>query len=281
MVSVIIPAYNPGKYIMDAFSSAVIQDVKKEIIIVDDHSGEAWIDDFLSKVKWKYDVSEEKTSIGGLNEKAIAFKWAGIVCDKSLKNRKFPVYIFSNKENKKVAATRNRGVKLARGKYVAFLDADDIWEEKKLEKQLEAMKQYKAAPLCNTSRMLVDSEGDMLDKIITTPIKITLKDIEKTNCINCSSVLIKRDVMLKYPMQHSDAHEDYLSWLKILKDYEYAVGIQEPLLLYRMTPGSKSGNKLKSAVMNFKTYRYAGYGFWKSVWCNLCYAINGIIKYSR
>ncbi|MDE5873142.1 MAG: glycosyltransferase, partial [Lachnospiraceae bacterium] len=82
MVSVIIPAYNPGKYIMDAFSSAVIQDVKKEIIIVDDHSGEAWIDDFLSKVKWKYDVSEEKTSIGGLNEKAIVFKWAGIVCDK-------------------------------------------------------------------------------------------------------------------------------------------------------------------------------------------------------
>lgn len=123
-------------------------------------------------------------------------------------------------------------------------------------------------------------DGSLTQTIMHTPEKITLAELEKTNAINCSSVVAPREILLKYPMQHSEVHEDYLTWLQMLRAYPYAVGIDEPLLEYRLSAHGKSRNKLKSARMTYRTYRLAGYPVWKSCRMFLSYMINGLKKYA-
>lgn len=80
-------------------------------------------------------------------------------------------------------------------------------------------------------------------------------------------------------MEHEDSHEDYIAWLRLLKKYGQACGINEPLLKYRLSGKGKSGGKLKSARMTFRVYRYMGFGMGKSLICFISYALNGIWKY--
>ena len=80
-------------------------------------------------------------------------------------------------------------------------------------------------------------------------------------------------------MEHDDSHEDYITWLKVLRKYGCAVGIDKPYLKYRLSEGGKSRNKLKSAVMTYNVYRYAGYGRIKSCIFFCSYALHGIWKY--
>lgn len=82
-------------------------------------------------------------------------------------------------------------------------------------------------------------------------------------------------------MEHEDSHEDYITWLKILRQYGFAVGVNEPLLKYRLSTTGKSGNKIQSAKMTFRVYRYLGFGIAKSLLCFLSYAIHGTAKYLR
>ena len=161
---------------------------------------------------------------------------------------------------------------------MAFLDADDWWEPEKLEKQLKLLEETKDVLVC-TGRRLCSPEGEELGKYIPVKKRITYQDLLRHNSINCSSVLLRRDVARKYPMEHEDSHEDYITWLKILQEYKTASGIDEPLLNYRLTSKGKSGNKLKSAGMTFKVYRYMGFGMGRSLCCFISYALNGIWKY--
>ena len=88
--------------------------------------------------------------------------------------------------------------------------------------------------------------------------------------------------MKKYPMKHDrDAHEDYYAWLLCLKNGAKVCNINEPLLKYRDIKGSKSHNKLKAALMTFRTYRYAGYGFISSILMMPAYMINGMKKHKK
>lgn len=169
-------------------------------------------------------------------------------------------------------------MKLATGDYVAFLDADDWWEPEKLKKQLALLEQTGDVLAC-TGRRLCSPEGEDLGKCIPVKSRITYKDLLHHNSINCSSVLLRRDAALRYPMEHEDSHEDYITWLKILQEYGMASGVDEPLLNYRLTTKGKSGNKLKSAGMTFKVYRYMGFGLGKTILCFISYALNGIWKY--
>ena len=183
-----------------------------------------------------------------------------------------------NEKNLGVAKTRNRGVRLARGKYVAFLDSDDWWEPDKLDKQLQALEREHVV-LCSTARALVNSDGNPMGKVIPVKERITYRELLKHNSINCSSVLVLREVMLEFPMEHEDSHEDYITWLKILKKYGNACAINEPLLKYRLSTTGKSGSKWKSARMTFKVYRYMGFGLLKSIACFFSYAVHGVWKY--
>ena len=74
-------------------------------------------------------------------------------------------------------------------------------------------------------------------------------------------------------------HEDFAVWLKILDEIPYAYGIDEPLLQYRISENSKSGNKLKSALMNWNTYRYVGLNYVRSLFYMWCYIMRSVKKW--
>ena len=80
-------------------------------------------------------------------------------------------------------------------------------------------------------------------------------------------------------MHHDDSHEDYLMWLEILKKYGKGCAVNEPLLKYRVSETGKSGSKLHSAKMTYKTYRYMGFGPVRSCLYFIGYAVQGIKKY--
>lgn len=243
LVSVIIPVYNGAQFVSKAIDSALIQDVDLEIIVVDDCSN-----DDTQKVLSKYANNDK------------------IVCLK-------------NESNLGVAQTRNKAVSVARGKFVAFLDADDYWAEDKLKKQLKMIEKTNA-PLCVTARELLTPNGEETNRVIPVNEKITYNDLLKHNSISCSSVLILTDIAREFPMCHdSDSHEDYIMWLSVLKKYDFACGINEPLLKYRLSTSGKSGNKLKSAKMTFRAYRYSGLSVAKSIGYFCSYALNGVKKY--
>ena len=243
VVSVIMPAYNCEKYIAKALDSALSQKVPLEIIIINDCSTD--------------------------NTEQVILQYA---------SKHSEIRYYKNEHNLGASGSRNRAVKLALGTYIAFLDSDDWWEPNKLQKQLQLMENTNTV-LCSTARMLVKPDGTSMNKTIPVIEEITYKKLLRHNCINCSSVLLLKEVALEFPMQHEDSHEDYITWLKILQKYKKACAINEPLLNYRLSASGKSGSKLKSAKMTFKVYRYMGFGIVKSILCFCSYAIHGVIKY--
>ena len=245
-VSVVMPVYNGEKYLNQAIESVLLQ--RKEIssielLIVDDAST-----DSTPEIIKKY--QKENPEIRYLR----------------------------NKTNMGAARSRNYGVEEAKGRWIAFLDADDWWEEGKLIKQLEMLKKKKAS-LCTTARELVNEEGDSLRCIIPVKEEISYKMMLRQNWINCSSVLVLRHIMREFPMLHEDAHEDYITWMKIIQTYGSACGVNEVLLKYRLTGKGKSGSKWKSAQMTWSSYRYLGFGIIKSLYCfSICCTESGNIE---
>ena len=187
-------------------------------------------------------------------------------------------HYLKNPHNIGAAASRNRGVQEAHGQYVAFLDADDWWENGKLLLQLDTLHET-GRVLCSTGRELMNYDGTPAGKYIPVKETVSYRDLLKHNSINCSSVLLLRDVAAEFPMEHDDSHEDYLTWLKILRKYGPAAGIDRPLLKYRMSKTSKSGDKKKSAIMTYKVYRYMGYSHMRCILYFISYAIHGFWKY--
>lgn len=242
IVSVIIPAYNCTRFIGMALDSALIQDVPMEIIVINDCSRDN-LDSFMEQY------------------------------------RKYPeIRYLKNEKNMGVAKTRNRGVSLARGKYIAFLDADDYWEKDKLKKQLKLI-QEKNAVICSTARELMNPDGTLTGYIIPVKTEFTYRDLRLQNQINCSSVLIKTEVAKEFPMHHDDSHEDYLMWLEVLEKYGKGYAINEPLLKYRVSAKGKSGPKWNSAKMTYRTYKYMGFGFFRTAVYFANYAFHGLRKY--
>lgn len=244
LVSVIIPAYNCAATICQAVDSALLQDVPLEILVLNDRSP-----DNLDQVMERY--------------------------------RGVPrVRYLHNEKNMGAAATRNHGVTVARGEYVAFLDADDWWAEGKLKAQMETIRSSRTV-LCCTARELATPEGKLTGRIIPVREQITYRSLLLHNSINCSSAVLLREVALEFPMAHEDAHEDYITWLGILKKYGQASAVNEPFLKYRLTSTGKSGSKLKSARMTYRTYLYAGFGRVRALCLFAAYAVNGVVKYAR
>ena len=241
-MSVIIPVYNGEKYICQAVDSAFAQDVPLEVIVIDDGSRDA----------------------------------TGALLERYRQMEGFRVRRLER--NQGAARARNLGVTMAEGEYVAFLDADDWWTRGKLSAQLEAMKST-GYVLCTTGRELMNPDGSSTGRYIPVHRQISYSDLLRHNSINCSSVLILRSAALEFPMEHDDSHEDYIAWLRILKKYGYAAGINRPYLKYRLSEGGKSRDKTKSAVMTYRAYRYVGLGRARSLVCFVSYALHGLWKY--
>ena len=243
LITIVVPVYNVEKYLPHTLESICGQTYTNlQILLIDDGS----TDDSL----------------------AVCHKWAR-------QDKRIQVY---EQENQGVSRTRNKGIQLAIGKYVMFLDADDWWESGKLKEQLKRLEET-GYVLCSTGRELMKADGSSTGRTIPVKEKITYRELLKHNSINCSSVILRRDVAREFPMEHDDSHEDYITWLKILRKYGCAAGINKPYLKYRLSEGGKSRNKLKSAAMTYNVYRYAGYGRIRSCIFFCSYAVHGIWKY--
>jgi teichuronic acid biosynthesis glycosyltransferase TuaG len=183
-----------------------------------------------------------------------------------------------NETNQGVAATRNRGVAEARGEWIAFLDSDDIWTYSKLESQLRLCLERKP-PLCYSGVAFIGHDGRPTGKTVSVPGSVGYTQLLRGNAIITSTVVARRDCLLRFPFERSDLHEDYITWLRILREYGDGLGIDQPLVQYRLTRGSKSRNKVKSAVMTWKTYRYMGLPPHRAAVCFWHYVRHGLRRY--
>ena len=256
MVSVIIPSYNSEKYIGETLESVCAQTYSDfEVLVMND-------------------CSKDRT--------------AEIV---DMYARKDPrIQLINLPGNKGVSHARNQGVEKASGEWIAFLDSDDMWTKDKLEKQLKLQERLRAKKsdieepeFLFTGSSFIDENGEPLASVLHVPKHVDFSELLKQNIISCSSVLIRRSLMLKYPMPCSDQfHEDFVTWLTILKNENMvAYGLDEPLLIYRVTRSSRSGNKCKAACMTFRAYRHVGLGIVKSVQSWLVYSFRSFKKYAK
>ncbi|MDF2870894.1 MAG: tuaG [Anaerocolumna sp.] len=241
MISVIIPVYNKSSFIGKAIDSVLLQKVSLELIIIDDCST-----DLVDSVIKKYEKDKR-------------------------------VIFLRNNKNLGVAVSRNIGVNIARGEYIAYLDADDYWMPNKLEKQLIIMKKEKCA-ICFTERELIYEDDTTTGVVIKVKNRISYKMLKFHNCIACSSVMLPTFIAKEIPMCNDEYHEDYINWLQILKVYGIAYGIKEPLLKYRLSQNGKSRNRIKSAKMTYGVYRYMGMNKIQSLFYMLSHLSVSFIK---
>jgi teichuronic acid biosynthesis glycosyltransferase TuaG len=223
LVSVIMPAYNCEKYVVEAINSVLAQTYKNwELLVLDDGSK----DNTLQIIE---EFSQKDSRIKAL----------------------------PNGKNMGVSATRNRGIELASCDWIAFLDSDDMWEPLKLEKQFEVV-ENKSAEFLFTGSSYINEVGEPFKGIFEVPEKITYRRLRNQNVISCSSVLVKKKYFENIKMEKDEMHEDYAVWLRILKLGVTAYGVNEPLLIYRISRNSKSGNKIKTVKMTYKVFRFVG-----------------------
>lgn len=242
--SVVIPVYNCEKYIEETLKSVINQTFSDfEVIIVNDCS----TDNSLRVIE---EIAKEDVRIK----------------------------VFSNEKNNGVAATRMKGVSEAKSDYIAFLDADDVWKPTKLEKQIDFILKNNAE-FVYTGYDFINGNGDSLNIKFSVKETSTYNSILKQNCISSSTVIIKKLIIERYPMERSELVEDILCWLKILRSGYVAYGIIDDLASYRLLHNSRSAKKFKILKKHYFTMRYLGLGRVKSLWYILIQSINVLKKY--
>ena len=125
----------------------------------------------------------------------------------------------------------------------------------------------------------MDYEGNHIPWVLHAPAQLTYKELLKQNVISNSSALVRKELYRDYYASGDFMHEDFATWLRITKAGVVAYGIDEPLLTYRLSKSSKSGNKWKAAKMNWNTYRYIGLNPFRAAYYMVWYTIRGMKKY--
>lgn len=244
LVSIITPSYKSEKFISQTIESVLSQTYQDwEMIIVDDVSP-----DNSNEIIEEYKKKDNR------------------------------IKLIKLEKNSGPAIARNRAIEEARGKYIAFLDADDIWYENKLEKQIKFMNERSLA-LTYSSYDLMDEEENGLGRFMTKD-KITYNDLLKTNSIGCLTAIYDVEKIGKVLMPNIIKRQDYGLWLKILKKVDYAEGILEPLAKYRIMKNSVSSNKLVAAKYVWKLFREVErLNIFKSFYYFCFYVYYGVKKY--
>lgn len=205
--SIIIPAYNALRYLPETLESVLVQTFTDfEVIIINDGS-------YDNIVEWAVEIQDPRVK-------------------------------FISQENKGVSAARNLGIENAIGEYIAFLDADDLWEPTKLEKQIECFQKNSSLGLVHTEMALIDEESKSLGRKFTSNIEGNgLKSLLEQNTIVTSSVIVRRSCLERlgnFDINLSSS-EDWELWVRIAANYLIAQ-IKEPLVFYRQHPNNTTKN---------------------------------------
>lgn len=206
LVSIVIPVYNGSRFIEKAIACIKEQSFKDyELVIVDDGSGD---DSYELAINLTKDI---------INTTII------------------------KKTNEGVSSARNKGIELASGKYIAFLDVDDVWDSSKLEKEINILEVNNHIGLVCTAKRFVNSDKYVgkFSKDVTRNFSSIL--INKGNFITTSSVIVRRNLIQQFNIKFNpnlNFGEDWLFWI-LLSQYNDFYFLSEPLIIYNPSPFTK------------------------------------------
>jgi teichuronic acid biosynthesis glycosyltransferase TuaG len=220
LVSIITPTFNSEKFIAQTIASVQNQSFRQwEMILVDDCSSDAT-------------VSIIKRFIGSDDR----------------------ITIFQLEKNSGPGIARNLGLQKASGQYIAFLDSDDLWKPEKLQKQLDFMK-LRGLPFTFSFYECINEEGKEIGKSIEAPQKLSYRQLFFCNYVGNLTGIYDSGFFGKIEIASVRKRQDWIIWLKILKQIKTAMPVPESLAFYRIRENSVSSSKMKLLKHNFKIYR--------------------------
>lgn len=242
LVSIIMPTYNSSSTIINSIESVLLQSYDNwELIITDDCSDDNTVDIIKEMA-----VGEPR------------------------------INITVNIINRGAGFSRNASIERANGKYIAFLDADDLWSTNKLDRQISFMEENKYL-FTFTSYQMFSHLGD--GKVINVPESVTYKQLLYGNVIGCLTAVYNAEALGKQKMPLIRKRQDMGLWLTLLSRCNKAYGLPDILAKYR-TDSGMTQNKFNVAKYQWEFYRkVVNLGFFKSSWYFFWYAINGLIKH--
>jgi len=187
------------------------------------------------------------------------------------------IRLLTHPTNLGAARARNLGVNEARGRYLAYLDADDLWVPDKLEKELAFLKEKKAA-FVFTGYEFADENGKGTGKVVRVPATITYKEALKNTTIFTSTVMFDMERLSKEQLQMPQIKsEDTALWWRILREGYVACGLDQNLVKYRRAGKSLSSNKLEAVRRIWNLYRRAeGMSVPDSAWHFCFWAVRAV-----
>lgn len=242
LVSIITPSYNSERFMSQTIESILNQTYTNwELIIVDDCSS----DETLSIVR---KFTDER------------------------------IRLYQLKENSGAAVARNTAMDHANGRYLAFLDSDDMWTKDKLTKQVYFMQKNDFA-FTFTSYQSMYEDGTLVNKSIPVPYAVSYKFLLKNTIIGCLTVMLDREKIGQQYMPNIRAGQDTAFWLKLMRQGFVAYGLNEPLAYYRSVSNSISSNKFKAVKRTWRIYReIEKLPILKASWYFIQYSVNAIKK---
>ena len=219
LISVIVPVYNAASSLHRSLGSVLRQTLTDfELIVIDDCST-----DDSAAVLQRYQTLDDR------------------------------VRVFSTKSNGGPGVARNIGLRNARGRYIAFLDSDDIWLKHKLERQIESFDNDEVI-LSYTATVLLTPRGNVTG-ILNGREKICLRDMKFANRIPLSSAMFRKDLIGAEEMPEIRNREDYAYWISLLKKNQgHSAGVSDALVGYVKTPGSLTSNARRNIVDTYRMY---------------------------
>lgn len=244
LISVIIPCHNNEETIARTIDSVVRQSYREiEILVVDDCS----TDNTVRIVR----------QLASLDER---------------------IKLFIMDYNQGAGAARNRALEVATGRYVAFLDSDDLWNKNKLKLQVNFMKKNNSA-ICHTSYTVVDeADQDIPGKVVVNSV-VNLGLFLKTTEIGMSTAVVDRRIVGDFRLELARTRQDAMLWINLLSRGFLAHGLNENLVKYRKRKGQISGNKLVMLYRTFCVYiRISKLPIYRRVYYYGCYVLNAVRK---
>lgn len=247
LVSIVVPVYNAAPYIEQTISMVLAQTYSNwELLLVDDCSTDRSVE---------------------------------VVRQIMEKERSGRIQLFCLRTNLGAAGARNYGIDHANGRYLSFLDADDLWFPEKLQKELLFIKEKDAAFVC-TSYEFGDEQARGTGKVVHVPPVLSYKKALSRTVIFTTTVLIDMEKTGRELIRMPDVKsEDTATWWKIMKQGYQAYGLDEVLAIYRRPPQSLSSNKCEAVKRIWYLYRNCEkLSFPKSLFCLFFWALRATLR---